>query len=87
MKGVTNIGNVTYHKVDDNGLHITVIDKPMVLDVDHIVVCAGQEPNRDLYNHLQSVHNNIHLIGGANEAAQLDAKKAIKEASIWASKV
>jgi 2,4-dienoyl-CoA reductase (NADPH2) len=87
MKGVTNIGNVTYNKVDDDGLHINVLDKPQVLDIDHVVICAGQEPNRDLYESLNSKHNNVHLIGGAHEAAQLDAKRAIKEASIWASKV
>lgn len=87
MKGVTNIGNVTYNKVDDDGLHIAVLDKPQVLDIDHVVICAGQEPNSDLYESLNSKHNNVHLIGGAHEAAQLDAKRAIKEASIWASKV
>lgn len=81
MKGVHHLANVTYERVDDRGLHITVNDEPQLLEVDHVVVCAGQEPLRELFDDLQAAGINTHLIGGADEAAQLDAKRAIKQAS------
>ena len=88
MKQVKKLANVTYHKVDDEGLHISILDKPVqVLPVDHVIVCAGQEPLRDLYNALLDNGQNVHLIGGANEAAELDAKRAIYEASYLAAKL
>lgn len=82
MKGVINIGNVTYHKVDDEGFHISVLEEDRLLDVDNIVICAGQEPDKDLYNALESVHPSVHVIGGADKAEQLDAKRAIKQATL-----
>ncbi|MEM9324816.1 MAG: NADPH-dependent 2,4-dienoyl-CoA reductase [Bacteroidota bacterium] len=81
MKEVQMLTVVNYEKVDDEGLHVIVNDQPMVLDVDHVVVCAGQEPLRDLYEGLVSAGVTSHLIGGAKEAAELDAKRAVKEAS------
>ncbi len=81
MKRVNMLSNVTYHKVDDAGLHISVLDEPQVLEVDNVVICAGQESLRDLYDALKENGQSVHLIGGANVAAELDAKKAIKEAS------
>ena len=81
MKRVNMLGNVTYRKVDDAGLHISVLGEERILEVDHVVICAGQEPLRDLYDALKENGQTIHLIGGANVAAELDAKKAIKEAS------
>ncbi|MEO0473666.1 MAG: FAD-dependent oxidoreductase, partial [Bacteroidota bacterium] len=81
MKQVNMIGNVSYEKVDDAGLHITVNDEPQVLEVDHVVICAGQEPLRELQADLESVGMSVHLIGGSNEAAELDAKRAIYEAA------
>ena len=81
MKRVNMLSNVAYHKVDDEGLHISVMDEPQVLEVDNVVICAGQEPLRDLYDLLKENGQSVHLIGGANVAAELDAKKAIKEAS------
>lgn len=80
-KRVNMLSNVTYHKVDDVGLHISVLDEPQVLEVDNVVICAGQEPLRDLYEALKENGQTVHLIGGANVAAELDAKRAIKEAS------
>jgi len=71
---------VEYLKVDDAGLHITVHGKPQLLEVENVVVCAGQESMRDLYAPLVAAGIKVHLIGGAKEAAELDAKRAIEEA-------
>ena len=81
MKEVKMMGNVEYQKIDDDGFHIIRDGNPMVLDVDHVIICAGQEPLRDMYETLKDKGLNVHLIGGANVAAELDAKKAINEAS------
>lgn len=70
---------VEYLKIDDAGLHITIKNKPQVLDVESIVICAGQESMRALYEPLQAAGLKIHLIGGAKEAGELDAKRAIEE--------
>ena len=70
---------VEYHKIDDAGLHITVKGTPQVLAVDHVIVCAGQECMRDLYEPLLAAGLKVHLIGGAKEAGELDAKRAIEE--------
>ncbi len=87
MKKVNMIAEAEYRKVDDQGLHIVVGDQTQILDVDHVIICAGQEPLRDLYDDLVTKGQSVHLIGGANIAAQLDAKKAIKEASYLAAKL
>ena len=87
MKKVNMLGEVVYHKVDDKGLHISIDDKPQVLEVDNVVICAGQIPLRDLHEALEKEGQTVHLIGGANEAAELDAKRAIKEASELAAKL
>ena len=81
MKKVNMLGNVTYHKVDDEGLHISIFEEYQILPVDTVVVCAGQEPLRDLQQALIDAEQSVHLIGGADVAAQLDAKRAIKQAS------
>jgi len=81
MKGVKHLANVTYEKVDDLGFHITINDETQIIPVDHVVICAGQEPLRDLHDDLVSAGKSVHLIGGADVAAQLDAKRAIKQAS------
>jgi 2,4-dienoyl-CoA reductase (NADPH2) len=78
-RDVEMVNNVTYRKVDDAGLHITVGDKDMVLPVDNVVICAGQDPQRELQAELQAAGVNVHLIGGADVAAELDAKRAIKQ--------
>lgn len=81
MKGIKNLANVTYKRVDDQGFHISVGEENLLLPVDHVVICAGQEPLRDLYEDLKAADQSVHLIGGADIAAQLDAKRAIKQAS------
>ena len=68
-----------YNKIDDDGLHFTIDGKSQVLDVDHVVVCAGQEPRRDLHESFQALGVSVHLIGGADVAAELDAKRAIDQ--------
>jgi 2,4-dienoyl-CoA reductase (NADPH2) len=78
-RGVQTIVGVTYERIDDAGLHITVQGKPQVLEVDDVVVCAGQEPRRELLADLQAGGTPVHVIGGAGIAAELDAKRAIDE--------
>jgi 2,4-dienoyl-CoA reductase (NADPH2) len=78
-KGVQMIGEVQYDKIDDEGLHITVNGQRRVLAVDNIIICAGQTPMNDLYQPLKAAGMAVHLIGGANEAKELDAKRAIDE--------
>jgi 2,4-dienoyl-CoA reductase (NADPH2) len=81
-RGVEMIRGVTYDAIDDDGLHITIGGKnprPRTLEVDDVVVCAGQEPRRDLYAELQAAGASVHLIGGADVAAELDAKRAIDQ--------
>ena len=78
-RDVEMVNGVTYRKVDDAGLHITVGDKDMTIPADTIVVCAGQDPQRALQADLQAVGCAVHLIGGADVAAELDAKRAIKQ--------
>ncbi len=76
-RGVETITGVTYDRVDDRGLHITVAGRQRLLDVDTVVICAGQEPQRELAAALPKAH----LIGGADVAAELDAKRAIDQAT------
>jgi 2,4-dienoyl-CoA reductase (NADPH2) len=71
--GVEQVSGATYVRVDDAGLHLTVDGEPRVLDVDHVVVCAGQESVRDLEA------EGRYVIGGADVAAELDAKRAIEQ--------
>lgn len=76
---VNMIPGASYDKIDDQGLHITVADKVMVLDVDNVVICAGQEPFTAMFDQLQADGKSVHLIGGAKEAGELDAKRAIRQ--------
>ncbi|MGW1405344.1 FAD-dependent oxidoreductase [Streptomyces sp. NPDC002403] len=78
-RGVTTIAGAAYDRIDDEGLHLTVDGEQRVLPVDTIVVCAGQEPRRDLYEELLAAGRTAHLIGGADVAAELDAKRAIRQ--------
>ncbi|MEO1652871.1 MAG: FAD-dependent oxidoreductase, partial [Bacteroidota bacterium] len=87
MKEVNMIAEAQYVKVDDEGLHILVNEEPRTLAVDNVVICAGQEPFRAMYDELEAQGLSVHLIGGANIAKALDAKKAIKEASVLASTI
>ncbi|MEK6668325.1 MAG: NADPH-dependent 2,4-dienoyl-CoA reductase [Pseudomonadota bacterium] len=76
---VEMIAGATYRKIDDAGLHITVGAQEVVLPVDNVVLCAGQEPLRALQAGLEAAGKKVHLIGGADVAAELDAKRAIKQ--------
>ena len=81
------INGVQYHHIDDDGLHLSIEDKPQVLAVDTVIVCAGQLPLRALYDELQDCGLEVSLIGGAYEALELDAKRAINQASYLAAAV
>ena len=76
-RNVEMIAGANYRKVDDAGLHITVDGKDMVLPVDNVILCAGQDPQRALQAELLAAGCTVHLIGGADKAAELDAKRAI----------
>jgi len=76
---VAQVTGVTYRAIDDAGLHIAVEDQERVLPADTIVVCAGQEPERSLYDALAARGIEAHLIGGAERAAELDAMRAIDQ--------
>lgn len=78
-RGVQMWPEVNYLKIDDSGLHIIVKGQPQVLGVENVVICAGQTPLRDLYEPLLRAGVKVHLIGGAKEAAELDAKRAIED--------
>ena len=77
-QGVQLLGGVHYQKIDDQGLHIRRDGADMLLPADHIVICAGQEPQRELETALRALGKPLHLIGGADEAGELDAKRAIR---------
>ena len=79
MRGVQMLSGVTYQRIDDDGLHIQVGDQAQCLTVDTIVVCAGQEPRRELEAGLRAANMPLSLIGGADVAAELDAKRAIEQ--------
>ncbi|UHT64589.1 NADPH-dependent 2,4-dienoyl-CoA reductase [Acinetobacter lwoffii] len=78
-RDVKMIAGANYEKIDDQGLHIVVNDKPAVLEVDHVIICAGQESYTAMFDELKAVGKNVHLIGGAKEAGELDAKRAIRQ--------
>jgi 2,4-dienoyl-CoA reductase (NADPH2) len=84
---VKMLNGVEYHRIDDEGLHISVNGQPQLLAVDTVIVCAGQLPLRTLYDDLQAAGLHASLIGGAYEAAELDAKRAINQASYLAAAV
>ncbi|HJV02316.1 MAG TPA: NADPH-dependent 2,4-dienoyl-CoA reductase [Burkholderiaceae bacterium] len=76
---VAMASGVSYRKIDDEGLHVTVDGEDRVLPVDNVILCAGQNPLRELYDELQAAGCAAHLIGGADVAAELDAKRAIDQ--------
>jgi 2,4-dienoyl-CoA reductase (NADPH2) len=80
-KGVQMVGGVDYRRIDDAGLHIAVDGVERVLEVDDVVICAGQDPLRQLLEPLRAAGRTPHLIGGADVAAELDAKRAIAQGS------
>ncbi len=86
-KRVTMLGGVAYEGIDDHGLRIRIGDETQLLPVDTIVVCAGQEPNRTLKDELAGVGVPVHVIGGADVAAELDAKRAISQGTRLAARL
>ena len=87
-KGVQMLAGVEYRSIDDRGLHITVDGKERVLEVDNVVLCAGQEPLKELMPAEQGGSGpRFHLIGGAALAAELDAKRAIREGAELAARL
>ena len=78
-KGVKMLGGVEYLGMDDAGLQVRVDGVEQLLPVDHVVVCAGQEPRRELADALRAMGRSVHVIGGADLAAELDAKRAIDQ--------
>ncbi|KAA3633901.1 MAG: FAD-binding protein, partial [Bacteroidetes bacterium] len=86
-KEVTMMNNATYQRIDDQGLHVESRGKTMVLDVDTIVICAGQVSFNELHNQLKEQGVKSHLIGGAFEAREIDAKRAIRQAAELAAEV
>lgn len=84
-KGVQMINKCEYLKIDDQGLHLLVDGKPELLEVDNVIICAGQEPNRDLADMITG--RPVHLIGGADVASELDAKRAIHQGTHLAAQI
>jgi 2,4-dienoyl-CoA reductase (NADPH2) len=78
-QNVQFINEVQYTKIDDQGLHYTKGEQSKILEVDHVIICAGQTPLKELYTALESSGKNIHIIGGADIADELDAKRAIDQ--------
>ncbi|WP_151796591.1 oxidoreductase [Acinetobacter soli] len=86
-RNVKMIAGVQYEKIDDQGLHIQVGEKTTVLDVDHVIICAGQESFTAMYEPLKQLGKNVYLIGGAKEAGELDAKRAIRHGAELAAMI
>ncbi|WP_338884276.1 NADPH-dependent 2,4-dienoyl-CoA reductase [Xenorhabdus sp. TH1] len=87
MRGVTMLNSVQYLKIDDQGLHIRRGDEQQCLEVDNVIICAGQEPLKALHQPLQAMGKSVHIIGGADIAAELDARRAIAQGVQLALKV
>lgn len=79
MKSVKMLGGVSYERIDDAGLHVVIDGRPQTIQVDNVIVCVGQEPRRELFDALKNANIDVHLIGGADVAAELDAKRAIAQ--------
>ncbi|WP_025820413.1 NADPH-dependent 2,4-dienoyl-CoA reductase [Shewanella marina] len=84
---VNMLTGVSYIKFDEQGLHIEIEGKPQLLEVDNVVLCAGQESNREWVDAMQKTGLPVHLIGGVDVAAELDAKRAIRQGAILASEI
>ncbi len=86
-KDVRMLNGVDYERIDDEGLHLLINGQAQTLPVDTIIVCAGQDPLRELQTALAGAGQNVHLVGGADVAAELDAKRAIHQASWLAATI
>jgi 2,4-dienoyl-CoA reductase (NADPH2) len=83
-KQVKMLSSCQYHKIDDAGLHLSIAGENLILDVDNIIICAGQDPAREL---VEGLNKPYHLIGGADVAVELDAKRAIKQGLVLATQL
>ena len=84
---VQMIADVSYDKIDDAGLHVTVDGQQKLIPVDNVILCAGQDPKRDLLEGLKNAGQSVHLIGGADVATELDAKRAIDQGARLAATI
>ncbi|MDG0969344.1 MAG: NADPH-dependent 2,4-dienoyl-CoA reductase [Porticoccaceae bacterium] len=87
QRGVKMLNGLEYHKIDDQGLHISVDGMPSVLEVDTVIICAGQVPKRALFDEITALGMSATLVGGAFKASELDAKAAISQASYLAAEI
>ncbi len=87
QRNVIMLNAVTYRKIDHEGLHIILKGNPQILKVDTIIICAGQESKRDLKGELEKEGMKVHLIGGAELAVELDAKRAIDQGARLAAAI
>ena len=78
---------MTYEQIDDDGLHVIKRERRQTIPADTIIVCAGQEPLRTVADELQVLGIDVHVIGGADVAAELDAKRAIEQGTKLALKI
>lgn len=86
-RGVVSVAGASYDRIDHEGLHITVGGEQHLVPADTVVLCTGQEPRRDLYEALRAAGIEAHLIGGADVAAELDAKRAIRQGTELAAQL
>ena len=86
-KGVNMIPGCTYERIDASGVHISVDGQPQLIEADTVVICAGQDPERSLHAALTEAGASVHLIGGADVAAELDAKRAINQGTVLAAAI
>ncbi|HFK4577990.1 TPA: FAD-dependent oxidoreductase [Citrobacter sedlakii] len=78
-RGVKMIPAVSYQRIDNDGLHLLIGGEPQILKVDNVIICAGQEPRRELAEPLYAAGKTVHLIGGCDVAMELDARRAIAQ--------
>ncbi|MGV6807696.1 MAG: FAD-dependent oxidoreductase [bacterium] len=86
-RGVKMIGDVHYDRIDDDGLHLVTGGQYQLLPVDTVIICAGQESDKSLYLELRGAHPSVHIVGGADVAAEVDAKRAIDQGSRLAAEL
>ncbi|WP_027707553.1 NADPH-dependent 2,4-dienoyl-CoA reductase [Zooshikella ganghwensis] len=87
QRGVEMMNDVQYERIEANGIHVTVGGSPSFIAAESIIICAGQDPDQALYQPLASAGMSVHLIGGADKAAELDAKRAIAQGTELAAKL
>lgn len=86
-RSVRMVNNAQYERIDDDGLHLIIDGTPETLDVDNVIICAGQEPLRTLHKPLRELGIPVYLIGGAEKAGELDARRAILEGATLAAEL